>query len=160
MKKEELIFDNLYAKCIKEWPEVLELELKSQIKQTVVDHPDGYQLIKCEDGEWNGDTKNYIVIMNNIHVYDFCENLIKPYYYTSSEIILYSINDSIQNSIKKIAIFLKKVEICHLRAEIIKIDFENTLEKTIEDSNDESDWSKESIDLVHEYFRVNYPDAK
>jgi len=160
MKNDDLLFENLYKKCIKKWPEVLELELKSQIKQAVDNHPDGYQLIKCEDGEWNGDTKNYIVIMNNINLYDFCENLIRPYYYTSSELILSSINYSIQNSIKKIAIFLKKVEIFHLRAEIVKIYFENMLAETIEDSNGESDWGKESIDLVREYFRVNYPDVK
>ncbi|HCU06655.1 MAG TPA: hypothetical protein DIC42_03625 [Holosporales bacterium] len=80
MKREELLFDNLYAKCIQEWPESLNLELKSEVSQTLEAHPDGYQLIKCKYGPWNGNKQNYYVESEKKSLDDLYDYICSKYY--------------------------------------------------------------------------------
>lgn len=157
MKREELIFDNLYEKCIQEWPESLNLELKSEISQTVEAHPDGYQLIKCKYGEWDGSEKNYIVYQNNKQLSDIEEKIEESFLDHEQEILLIYINEAISIVIGKLAFYKKKIDLIDIRNQSVKNNFEARVKRVFDK---DFDCEKSDIDLVHEYFCVNYPNQE
>lgn len=159
MKKEELLFENLYKKCIKEWPKELQLTLKSELSQTVEYHPDGYQIIKCEYGEWDG--KSYTVYINsNEDLEDLYDKICKKYYGTEEELLLTSFHEEIQNTISKSAIFFHHIKLHSIRKIYVRNNMEQSLKDFLSLKGDEHYRTKAEINLVHEYFRVNYSEQQ
>ncbi|MDP2194242.1 MAG: hypothetical protein Q8K36_06930 [Alphaproteobacteria bacterium] len=157
MKPEELLFENLYQKCIQEWPENLEFTLKSEISQTVEDHPDGYQIIKCEYGKWDGNYNNSITYYNESPLSDISDEICERYYNRDDEIIFLNFHDSIAIVIAKTSKCQKDLFLKDLDSERVKNIFEERIKSAINNNN--LGWGQEDINLVHGYFRVNYPDS-
>lgn len=160
MKKEALLFDNLYEKCIQEWPEELELTLKSEVAQTVEDHPDGYKIIKCEYGDWDGSMVNNVSIIINggIELSNFSDKIEEKYFDDELEILFIKMHENISKLIGKISFFTSYMKPIFINIIKLRSNFEKDLKDTSSDA--ETLWKKKDINLVHQYFRVNYPNKK
>ncbi|CAO4846574.1 MAG: hypothetical protein CNLJKLNK_01357 [Holosporales bacterium] len=163
MKNNDLLFENLYLKCINEWPYIINVNIKSETKQTVENHPDGYQLIKCDYGEWNGNIENYIVYIDDkIEISDFCDEIVEKYFDADNGVICENIHYSIQNAIYKQAVYTDCIESKNIRKKYVKIKFEEKIIYFISKyyaDKENSLWDISDIKWAIKYFRVNYPEG-
>jgi len=130
-------FNELFKMISGDWPKIIEFGALEYY-----DTPDGGSGYSIENLKY------------------FPDILEKKYDGNSLKVLLDNLNYSIYNLLGYSARDFNKVRIQDLRIKTIKKNFEHILEDILDNQNNESDWSKESIETVKEYFRVNYPDVK
>jgi hypothetical protein len=153
--KQELLFTNLYTKALKDWPESLDLKLETQAFDKTVSTDKGYDLVCYKNLPWDKSFDHYIVK----DLYDLCENAEEKYFNSSEEILMRNLHMAIYYFIRKAAKYTTKFHLKDLRVESIQQDFDKRIKDHL-NKEDEKSWGTEAIQLVKDYFAVNYPDKE
>jgi hypothetical protein len=148
---QELNFETLFEKAIKEWPKVLTLKIHSQEFSEVRSTDAGYDVCIYTNLPWDGNKADYIVK----GLYKKSEDISVQYYNTSEEILFINLHDAIARTIRDVALYVNKINTRYIRHEITKKIFENILKEYLCPKRIEEIWSEADIDIVKEYFKVN-----
>lgn len=127
--KTELLFKNLFARALEDWPE--EIIFGKLIRY---DSP-GFSI----EG-----------------LYNLSEEIGKKYWDEPDEIIMRNLHYRIYGELHDLAEFCTKFIMQNLRSEKVQIAFESVI-KTELDKPVDPNWGEEAVQLVMEYFAVNYP---
>lgn len=149
--KTGLLFKNLFARALKDWPQSLDLVLETQEFEEIVPTNEGYDLVCYKNLPWDKSFKSYTVK----DLYDFCENVGHKYIGHNEEILMRNLHDAIYYVLHNISKYFTHIEFKNLRPEIVQEKFEEGLKKGLEAPH-ELNWSERSIKLVQGYFSVNY----
>ena len=129
--KTELLFKNLFARALKDWPEEITFG-----KLIHYDSP-GFII------EGLGDLARKI------------ENI---YINQDDEVVMADLHYRIYWGLKKLAEFSLKVKMQDLRADPIQKEFESHIKDGLDDP-ERLNWRPEDVQLVQDYFAVNYPSS-
>lgn len=153
MQKEELLFENLFKKALSEWPASLDLELQTQKFDEVIPTDKGYDLVRYKNLPWNKKLENYIV-KDLYRIYEAVED---KYIAQPNEVLMRNLHMVIYYTLRELAKCLQFVQMKDLRAELVEEEFNNTLKEYLNDK-DERSWGVAAIQLIEDYFAVNYPE--
>lgn len=151
-KTPDLLFANLFQKALKELPEIIILELKTQEFDEIVTTGNGYNLVRYKNLAWNKDLENYVVK----DLYDLCESKESKYYDHYLEVLIVNLYSVIYVIIFESARYLTSIEIKYIRPEIVQYKFEKILNEGLAKQRD--DWRANDVQLIKDYFAVNYPE--
>ncbi len=127
--KNELLFKNLFARALKDWPEEIIFGILIRY-----DSP-GYSV----EG-----------------LYNFAEEIENIYINQNDEVIMANLHWRIFGVLHGLAEFALKVRMQDLRPERVQKIFEDDIRNILEESS-RSNWTAEDVQLVQDYFAVNYP---
>ena len=129
--KNELLFENLFARALKDWPEEITFG----------------KLIRYESPRF---------IIEGLG--DLSDEIEHRYINHPEEIIMRNMHHCIYGELHDLAKKSLKEKMQDLNSEIVKKDFEDSLKYGL--ANPENlNWSPRSIKMAKEYFEVNYPSS-
>lgn len=149
----ELLFKNLFARALREWPQSLDLELETQMFEGIVPTNEEYDLVRYKNLPWDKSFEHYIVK----GLYDLCESAANKCVGQAEWILMCNLHDVIYSNVRNISKYFSHIEFKNLRPEIIQAEFEDGIKKGLKDG---LDWNEKSIKLIKKYFEVNYPYKK
>ena len=157
--KTELLFKNLFARALKDWPESLDFELQTQKFEEVVPTDKEYELVRYKNLPWDKNFENYTIK----GLYDLCESIEKKYYNHPEEVLMRDLHTTIDGILRDLAKSLTHVVLKDLRPEIVQKNFEASRKKALDNQEEYKDdlyWEEQDFQMARDYFAVNYPDKK
>jgi hypothetical protein len=147
----ELKFEILFEKALKEWPRLISLEIENQELSEIRPTDEGYDLYIYKNIPWDGNKEKYVIK----DIYDMEEEICSKHHNTSEEILWVNLHSAIYSTIIELAYFVNKINTKYIRIEVTKNIFESRLKYHLCTEKDKSSWSESGINLVKEYFNVN-----
>ena len=129
MKSDELLFRNLFERALKDWP-----------KEIVFG-----KLIRYETSQFTIEGLGELSRKINYSYIDHPE-----------EVIMRDLHSVVYICLHNLAEFSLKMSMEDLRSEKIQKEFETRMKESLEDP-ESLDWEEDDIQLVKDYFKVNYP---
>ena len=133
----EYLFENLWHKALNDWPQTMKPTL---------------QILEAT----RLDTGRAFIVQE---LSDLDDKVCSPYHDDKFyEALMVNLHWSICIALKGVSGFLSIVHLQDLRSELIRIRFEDDLRSTLADFPDKTGFTQEDINVMKDYFAVNYPD--